>query len=157
MELVVINHRRAPSRIHVSHAPFKVVDEKGVEKEVPAAECITTVKLKPGANLLTGKLAEALDRARQTIPVVQQMFEREELEIKEPVKATKKYTRGQYIKDLAELTLLDALTAVTDCKEVKTLRRWLHQDARKEVQRAIFARKEDISPSVKDDPKPDAQ
>ena len=137
MEFTVVNTRRAPSRINI-HAG---------KDPVTGADQYVTVKLKPGANLLSGKDAEAFEKAKE-FDVVHGMIERGTLEIKNAPVGNKGYQKGKYIRDLSELKPLDALSAVADCKEVKTLKKWLHQDGREQVQKAIYARAEVLNPSL---------
>jgi len=143
MEFTVINTRRAPSRIHVHSG----------KDAVTGADTYKTIKLKPGANLLSGKDAEAFEKAKE-LDVVNRMIEVGTLEIKSAPAASKGYQKGKYIRDLSDLKPLDALSAVADCKDVKTLKKWLHQDGREQVQKAIYARAETLNPSlVKDETK----
>ena len=137
MEITVINHRKAPSRIHVHK------DKDEITKE----NLYTTIRLKPGANLLSGKDAEAFEKAKE-LDIVGHMIDAGTLEVKGFVQGTKTYSKGKHVRDLSELKPMEALAAVADCKDTKTLKRWLHQDGREQVQKAIYARAEVLNPSL---------
>lgn len=130
-EITIVNNRRAPTRINVVTGDAKT--------QVPS-DCVTTIKLAPGANLLKDKAAEAMARAREVNRVVQRWFDDGTLETKNPPAENKSYKKGSYIKDLSDLKQLDAMQAIADCKSVKDLKRWAMQDPRPPIQKALTAR-----------------
>lgn len=146
METILVNTSKSPTRIHVQMAAREVPTPEG-GKKIEYEHY--TIKLKIGATRLSKRDAAAWEKAKD-LPVVASMLERGRLEIKDQPLESKAWKKGDKIEDLSDYKLLDALSAVALCKSTKVLKKWLYQDARPEVQKAIHERYDSLNP-MKDD------